>query len=162
VRKWAIRVSWLGASFIVAFTLAYGATTYKIVANSPFGLNLSKPSDPTERVFAKMVRLGEADAVLRDCGTANRSTDHPSSRATLLDSQAQLLNELRSDAPSAGLAPPLDLAQAILSMRRDGAPEPLTGGNSVTLGELLKRSGWPENSENLLRQVQVRMDKSCK
>jgi hypothetical protein len=161
MRRWAVTIAFFIASLVVGFAITYGVTTYRVVAKSPFGLNLSTPVKPIERVFAGMVRLGEAEAVFRDCGTGTTTNLNASSRENLLQNETALINQLRTDSPSAGLTPPLDLAEAILCLRRNGTSV-RSGAAGRSQGEPLTESGWPENSEPVLRQALSKMDQSCK
>jgi len=139
--------------------------TFRIVAMAPFALNLAKPSDSFERVFGEMVRLGEAERILKRCETRPNSSSGQS-RDQYLDVQAELIKNLRSDVQSAGLTPPLDLAQAMIQVRRDNkSPSSDTVGKnattSITVNELLRQSGWPNNSESVFRQLVEKVDTSC-
>jgi hypothetical protein len=131
-----------------------------------FGLNRGMQTNAFGLVFSKMVRLGEAEAVLRGCGTGSNSSSHES-HESFLEIEDQLVKSLRLDVQSSRLAPPLDLAEAIVQVRRNNS-SPQSGvvsagtGTSITANELLTQSGWPDNSANVLRQALAKMGRSCK
>ena len=91
--KWLFKFLCLAGGLLVGFVTAYALVSFKVAATSPFALNLSKHTEPTDRVFAEMVRLGEAEAVFRGCGTGATSTNlNPSAREILLQNEAALIN----------------------------------------------------------------------
>jgi|SRR5580658_2978714 hypothetical protein len=150
------------ASVIVGFAIGYSAMSFRAVATSPVGLNLATRDDPSARVFVEMVRLKEAESVLGSCKSAPTS----SSLQASLRIESELIGALRTDAKTSGLAPPLDVAEAILELRSNSAllksATGTGGGEARTVNELLRRSGWPEDSEHALRDALARMDGACK
>jgi hypothetical protein len=162
MRQWVFRFLSLVAGAIGGFAIGYAAMTLRVTAMSPTGLNLARTADPIARVFVEMARLEEAEKVLGSCKT----TSNPSSQQALLGVESDLIGGLRTDAKVSGLAPPLDVAQAILGLRTNGALPKAAMGDGVreatTVNELLKRSGWPEDSERALREALAKMDGVCK
>jgi hypothetical protein len=160
--KSAFKLLCLIASVVVGFAVSYAAMSFRVVAMSPIGLNLTRRDDPFARVFVEMARLREADAALRSCATS----PGPSARQAILRVESELIVGLRTDSKSSGLTPPLDLAEAILELRssRD-LPKSATGSGgheAATVTELIRRSGWAEDSEPALRQALTKMDGECK
>jgi hypothetical protein len=147
---------------IVGFALSYTAMSATVAATSPVGLNLARVNDPFGRLFVEMVRLGEAETALRSCA----SMSNPTSRQAILTAESELIGGLRTDAKSSGLAPPLDVAEAIVGIRSsDPLPKPTVGrgiDEAATVGQLIKRSGWPEHSELTLREALTKLDGPCK
>jgi hypothetical protein len=137
-------------SMMVGFAMGYAAMTLGVSAMSPIGLNLNKSTEPFQRTFVEMSRLGEAETVLRSC----TEVSDPSTRQTLLAVESDVINDLRKDAKSSGLAPPLDVAAGIVEIRRNAgsrdvateAAGPATSG----VNDLLTSSGWPEDSARVL------------
>jgi len=163
MRKWVYKPLCLGASVIMGFAIGYAAISYEAVAKSPVGLNLATTTEPFAKVFAEMARLGEAESVFRGC----RNGPDAFSQGATLKVESELIGVLRSDVKPAGLAPSLDLAEAILQLRRSGTlpgSAARNGGVSetATVSELIGHSGWPEGSEKELREALARMDGSCK
>jgi hypothetical protein len=163
MHKWLYRLLGLGVSAIVGFTIGYAMMSYEAVAASPVGLNLATTTEPFAKVFAEMARLGEAESVFRGC----RNVLDLSSERTILKVESQLIGGLRSDAKSAGLAPPLDLAEAVVQLRRSNAlhgsaVESAGVPERAMLSELIGQSGWPEGSEEELREALAKIDTSCK
>jgi hypothetical protein len=162
MRKLAFKFLWLAMSLIIGFAIGYAATSISVVAASPVGLNLARTSDPSTRVFVEMARLKQAEAVLGSCKYASIFVPQQSS----LQAESALIEGLRIDTKASGFAPPLDVAEAIWELRSDNAfPKTemdRTGPEIAKLVELLSRSGWPEDSQRLLRQALKKMDEACK
>jgi hypothetical protein len=162
MHKWVTRFLWLIASVIFGLAVGYAAMSFRVVAMNPMGLNLADRSDPAARVFVEMVRLKEAESVLGSCKNASS----PSSPQASLRLESELIEGLRTDAKASGFAPPLDVAEAILELRSNGALSESAKGSgeskAATVNELLKRSGWPEDSEHALREALAKMDGACK
>src|ERR1700737_4926480 len=118
MRGWLFKIALLVAGLIVGFVISYVATTFRVVEMSPFALNRAKHTEPFERVFVEMVRLGEAEAVLRGCGTGSGSLSRES-HESFLEKEAELIKSLRLDVQSSRLAPPLDVVEAIVQVRRN-------------------------------------------
>ncbi|MGB6404303.1 MAG: hypothetical protein WBF26_15815, partial [Candidatus Sulfotelmatobacter sp.] len=117
---------------------------------------------PSARVFVEMVRLKEAESVLGSCKNASTLSSPQAS----LRVESELIGGLRTDAKASGFAPPLDVADAILELRSNGAISKSATESAereaTTVNELLKRSGWPEDSEHTLREALAKMDGACK
>jgi hypothetical protein len=160
--KRVFRFLCLIASVIAGFTIGYAAMSFKVVAMSPMGLNLAKRADPFERVFVEMARLREAESALGSC----KNTSTPSSQQASLRVESELIGGLSTDAKASGFAPPLDVAEAILELRSNGALRKSATGSGgreeATVNELLRRSGWPKDSEHALRDALAKMDGACK
>jgi hypothetical protein len=159
MRAWINRFLLLLASMIVGFLAAYAGMSLKAVAMSPIGLNLARTTDPFARSFVEMARLGEAETTLRTC--ENKS--NPSAQQAILSIESELIGSLRIDSKAAGLAPPLDTADAILELRNSDVLHSTTGVREpAELSDLIGRLGWKDGSEGALREALTKLDGPCK
>jgi len=142
----------------IGFVVSYSAVTVRVAAMSPVGLGLGKSSDPFFRTYTEMVRLGEAEAVIHSCANkANIASQQAMSR-----SESGVITELRTDAKSAGLTPPLDLVAAIVELRSSLRDPKLSGPDQERdIRNLVRQSGWPDDSEAAFKMVLTRLDGAC-
>jgi len=157
-----LRSFYKGLAFItgalLGFVISYGAVSVKVAAMSPIGLALTKSNDPFVRVYAEMVRLGEAETVIHSC--ANKP--NISSQQAMARSESDLITELRTDVKSPGLTPPLDLAAAIVELR-GSLRDPKSSGpdQERDIRNLVRQSGWPDDSEATFKNVLTKLDGAC-
>jgi hypothetical protein len=162
MRTWILGIPALILSTGVGFLGSFALTGFIMAAMNPVGLNLVKTDDSFRRVYVEMARLREAEMGLSLCAKDQAN----STRQPLLRAEAELIESLRTDAKSSNLAPPLDVAQAILSVRSN-TPTPQSqsrtdAGEDPRVAELLVRSGWTRGTTGLLRDALVKIDGNCK
>ena len=161
VSKQCARKLSLAGSLILGFVVGYEAVGSGVAAMSISNLNLSRSHDSVTRTFIQMVRLGETEQTLSPCMSKQLDA---AARDALLSEEAELINGLTVDAKSAGLAPPLDVAAARLTLRKS-AEHSRTGGVGRSEASSSQRTmalaGWPRNSESILHEALLRNDGAC-
>lgn len=162
MRTWILGILALILSTGVGFLGSYALTGFIMAAMNPVGLNLARTDDSFTRVYVEMARLREAEMGLSLCAKDQTY----STRQPLLRAESELIEDLRTDAKSSNLAPPMDLAQAILTVRNNTpslqSQSRMDAGEDARVAELLVRSGWPRGTKGELRDALVKIDGNCK